>query len=97
MSKLLDDKDIITLIIHRLESIYSDVGEIKITAAKQEENLKEHMRRSDLLEEEVNLLKTQLKPLQNYLVMLQGLAKALALIGVAVSIIAGLAKISHLF
>lgn len=70
----------------------------------QEINLKEHMRRSDHLEEIAEALKerqdvdreartTELQPIQKHINMVEGAFKFLGLVGIIVSILGGIAKL----
>lgn len=51
----------------KVDSIREDISEIKITSAKQEVNLKNHMRRTELNEESLRLFEKKVLPaLQSY-------------------------------
>lgn len=63
------------------------------TLVKQEENLKEHMRRTELAERSIEKMDTDLKPIKKHVDMLQGVFKFIGLIATVVGIIAGLAKL----
>jgi hypothetical protein len=100
------------LILSRLDSFESSVrsldtkvGDLVAVSIKQEENLKEHMKRSDLLEkkldEETKELSMRLKPVEkhvNFVDVTIKLATALVLSTVAIlGLIEGFAKIKSLF
>lgn len=78
----------------KLDKIQSDISEIKVTLAVNTEQLKEHMRRSDLLEARVEQVNDELKPVQEHVAMLKGMAK---LLGGASGLLAAWAAIRRLF
>lgn len=43
----------------KIDKISSDIVDIKVTLGKQEENINHHIKRSDLLETQVDLLKNE--------------------------------------
>ena len=86
-----------------LDTIQRDVSDIKVTAARQEENLKEHMRRTELAEEGIKLarieaatkaqaLEEELRPVKNHVMMVNGVLKFIGLIGLLVGIAATILK-----
>lgn len=70
-----------------------DLTDIKVIQAKQEENLKEHMRRSLANEEAVEALKNQLIPIQKHVDSVSTILKFIGVIGTAITVVAGLIKI----
>jgi hypothetical protein len=69
--------------------IADDLGDLKVTAAKQEVNLAEHMRRTELAEKSIELLRSDVKPIQKHVAMLEGVLKALGILSVILGLIAG--------
>ena len=61
----------------KIDTIQKDIGQIKIILAEQHISLKEHIRRTELLE-------TALKPIEKHVAMTQG---ALKLIGFSIAFI----------
>lgn len=59
----------------KLDHISEEIGTIKVTLASQHEVLAEHVRRTNLLEEE-------LKPIKRHVHMVEGAIKLLAIIGI---------------
>jgi len=49
----------------KIDKIFDEVIELKVITIKQEENLREHMRRTELLEE-------QMKPVSRHVTMVKG-------------------------
>lgn len=93
--------DILRLIIDKvdkldikIDTIASDIVELKITSGKHEENLKEHMKRSDLLEKSQEVLFEELKPIKVHVHTVNGTFKFL---GIFTSIATGIAGILKFF
>lgn len=60
----------------------------------QEQNLKEHMRRSDHLEDVVETMREkEITPMRKHINMVEGAFKFLGILGVIVSVIGGILKI----
>lgn len=77
----------------KFDAVESRIDSIDKTLVKQEENLKEHMRRTDLAEKAIERVDSDLKPIKKHVDMLQGVVKFVTLIGVIVGIIGGVLKI----
>lgn len=70
------------------------LDEIDKTLVRQEENLKEHMKRSEHLENIVeNIQDKDLKPLARHVAMVNGASTFLVILGIVVGIISGILKI----
>jgi len=87
----------LTRIEKLIEQLSKDTTEklhhIDKTLVKQEENLKEHMRRTELAEKRLDSIETDLKPIKKHIVRLDGVVKFLGFIALIVGIGAGIAKI----
>lgn len=59
-----------------LEKQDNQLEEIRITLVKQEQNLKSHMRRTRLLEENVALLRREFNPIKTHVAVVNGITKA---------------------
>lgn len=70
----------------KLDLIQKDISEIKVSQARTEQDLKYHIKRTDLAEENIKLLREDIKPLAKHKAMFEG---ALKLIGI-LSIVLGL-------
>lgn len=46
----------------KLDSLNDKVGSLEVISARQEANVKQHMKRSDLLEKKVDILENDIKP-----------------------------------
>lgn len=74
-----------------------DISEIKETLVRQEEQLREHMRRSLANEKAVELLADEFKPVQKHVLNMQGALKLFVVIGIVAGAIAALLSlINHL-
>lgn len=78
-----------------LDKISEDVSELKITSAKQEENLKEHIRRTELAEENLQILRQEIEPLKQHVATINGILKIIGIISVIIGSIAGFFEISQ--
>ena len=76
-----------------LDKISDDVSELKVTSAKQEENLKEHIRRTELAEENLEILRTEIQPLKEHVIVINGILKIVGAVSVIVGSIAGMIRI----
>jgi len=64
----------------KLDKILNDVGEIKVVQAAQHVTLQEHIRRTELLEEDI-------KPIKRHVWMTEGIVKFIGLMGVFAGIV----------
>ena len=79
-------KDFTKMIEAKLDKLDHRLDSVDKTLVRQEENLKEHMRRTALLEEEV-------QPIKAHVHQLRGAGKFLALASSAIGILAVLYKV----
>lgn len=80
------DNEFFEKLYDKQERIADDVSDIKVTLAAQHESLKLHMRRSDALEAQVEIIKKDAN-------MLHGALKLIGLIGVISGIATSVLKI----
>lgn len=92
-----NDIGLLDIIIKKFESIDQNIIRVEErlngmdrTLVKQEENLKEHMKRSDLLEE-------QMAPVKKHVALVESVFKIVGAIGVLVATAAGIVKIIEFF
>jgi hypothetical protein len=76
-----------------LDKISEDISELKITSAKQEENIKEHIRRTELAEENLTMLRQEIEPLKQHVVAINGILKIIGLISIVIGSAAGFFEI----
>lgn len=85
--KLINDK--VDKLDNKIDSISQDIVHIKVTSAKHEENLKLHMKRSDMAEEGINLLKEELIPIKKHINTVDGIIKFMMIVSTFVGTILG--------
>jgi hypothetical protein len=75
-------------ILKKLDKLDDRLDSMDKTLVKQEANLAEHMRRTEVLEESVEYIrKSELKPIQNHVVMVEGVIKFIGFLSVVLGII----------
>lgn len=82
--------DFTTKVYVKLEEISKDMTELKITSAKQEVNLQEHMKRSDMLE-------AKMVPIEQHVSKVDGALKLIGFIGIISGIVLSVFEISSFF
>lgn len=87
------DNDILLLIQQKVEKISDDVGDIKVTQARHDEVLKDHIRRTELLEESNTLFQEELKPIKIHISQIDGIFKYIGVLSGIVTFILGLLKL----
>jgi hypothetical protein len=75
------------------ERVAERLGNIDVTLAHQASSLREHMRRTDLLEREQKEIRKDVKPLTRAHHMWAGVGKATAVIGTLLGVVAGILKV----
>jgi uncharacterized protein (UPF0335 family) len=93
----MNNERILELILAKVEKLDEKQGEMNATLAVNTEQLKEHIRRTDLLESSVSKLRSDLKPVEEHVATMQRagwLAKLAAKIAAGVvAFVAGLLKL----
>jgi hypothetical protein len=72
----------------KIDGISEKISEINVTLAAQHISLKEHIRRTEILE-------TRLEPIESHVLLMNSSAKIISLVGIVMGVIAGLAEILH--
>lgn len=83
-------------IFNTLDKIQEDISDLKIVSVKQEENLKEHIRRTELAEENISLLRKEVEPVKHYVAVINGTLKVIGFISVIVGTLAGIFQIINI-
>lgn len=91
------EKEFLDKIIATQEKISDDIIGIKVIQAKHDENLKEHMRRSDALENANKLLAQELEPIKKHVNHVDGALRALGALATIIGVLAGIVKILSYF
>jgi uncharacterized protein (UPF0335 family) len=76
-----------------LDKIQADISEIKVLDAVQNEQLRDHMRRSDLLEKRVEQVNDELKPVLEHVTMVKGVFKFLGGVGFLAGLLEALRRL----
>lgn len=76
-----------------LDKISEDISALKVTSAKQEENIKEHIRRTEIAEENLDLIRKEIEPLKEHVIVINGFLKIVGAISVIVGSVAGMIRI----
>ena len=80
-----------------LNKISEDISELKITSAKQEENIKEHIRRTELAEENIQLIREEIKPLKEHVVAINGTLKIIGILSIVFGCITAIIELGIKF
>lgn len=80
----------------KLDRVIEAIHRIDVTLARQEENLREHMRRTEIAEKSIETLRAEVKPVQQHVLRVEGIIKALTVSGVVVGIVTGLIKVMEI-
>lgn len=81
----------------KLDKIAEDIVEIKVTLAEQAQQLKHHIYRSDLNEENIELLRTEVKPLGKHVATVNGVLKGIGGLAVLATIVKGVIEVVKFF
>jgi tetrahydromethanopterin S-methyltransferase subunit G len=78
----------------KLDQVIDTLSRIDSTLAAQHESLEDHIRRTNVAEENIDLIRKDLKPIQNHVSMVKG---AMKLIGVVCAIVGAIAAVAAVF
>ena len=67
-----------------------DINEIKIMLANIETDIRHHIKRTDLLEEEVRAWRRDMEPVQKHITVVNGLGKLLLILAAVASAVAAM-------
>ena len=97
------NKDVLDLVVNHLERIEGKVDKLderldsaEKIAIKQEHNLEEHMKRSDLLEQSQNALQEAVKPILKIYTVAWGICKIVAATALVVTLVSGILRLLNL-
>ena len=82
-----------TFVIQKLDDMGRDITDIKVILAKQETHLAEHIKRSDLLEEKVSILREEVYKSKGIKDFMLFIVKISSLPAAIIALIAALKKI----
>jgi len=86
-----------TKIIEKLDTQSTDISEIRVDVAKNTISLDEHMRRTDIADENIQIIRSELKPLQKHVDAVNTILKLVGFLAVATGAIIGLSQVVGLF
>lgn len=84
--------DIWNKIEAKLDKISEDVIDIKLVQVRHDENLKEHMHRSELLEERTDIIFAELEPIKAHISQTDGALKFMGILGTVTTIVLGILR-----
>jgi len=87
--------DKIDKLTDKVDFVKDNITDIKVIQARHDENLKEHMRRTTLLEEADQRIVEELKPIKLHVSQVDGVFKFLAVGSAIAGAIAGILKLFH--
>lgn len=70
----------------KIDKLTEKLGNIDSTLAAQHVSLKEHMKRSDLLEKQIDVIKKELSPIQKHVFMVTGALKLIGSAGLIITL-----------
>lgn len=82
-----------TIINNKLDKLDSRIDNVDITLAKQSILLDEHIKRTGIAEENIGMLRADLKPVEAHVSMVQGAIKLIAFGAVIIGAAAGIVRI----
>jgi chromosome segregation ATPase len=77
----------------KVDETLEKISEINITLTKQHFSLEEHIKRTRLAEENIEILRSELKPVEKHVSNMQFLAKTILFIGSAAALVASILAI----
>lgn len=78
------EKELLLRLHDKVDVITDKINDIEIVQIRHEENLKEHIRRTDLAEERLEFIENEVKPMLEGASFLKTVAKMVAYIGSAI-------------
>lgn len=82
---------------HKIDEINEKLSSIDVTLTKQASQLEHHIYRTDLAEENINVLREELKPVQKHVQQVSGVLKFFGLLAVFAGIIKAIVEVYKLF
>lgn len=83
----MSELEMLERLYEKVEQVAQDQSEMKVTLAGQAVQLEEHVRRSTTNETNLELLRKEFKPIQIHVAAVNGVFKAIAILGSVVAII----------
>ena len=77
-----------------VKELRQEVADVRSTLVRNTSSLEHHIRRTDLLEESLDLMRVELKPISTHVAVVGALAKIVVFAGSLVGLIAGVLKLT---
>lgn len=73
----------------KLDKIVEHIGNIDITLAKQSVQLESHIKRTEIAEQNIDMLRKDFKPVEKHVMMVSGALKLVGALALVASIVEG--------
>lgn len=80
-------------VLDKLDEMGKHLNSIDVTLAKQEVNLDNHIRRTDLAEESISLIRDEIKPIKKHIHMMEGALKLIGVLSLVVGLLYGVVRL----
>lgn len=87
-------EDQFAYLVAKIEAVLGRVHSIDRTLVRQEQSLADHIRRTELAEESIKMLRTDFKPVQKHIYMVNGILKFIGFLTVVASLTVAILKIT---
>lgn len=77
----------------KVDKLDMRLDNVDVTLGKQQVELSDHIRRTEIAEQNITLIRSEIKPIQKHVDMIHGALKLLGLVTSIVGLIAGVIKI----
>lgn len=77
---MLDERDFVQLILDKLDRVESHLGSIDVTMVRNTVSLEEHVKRTNLLEQNIDDLKGEFKPVKDHVDFVRHSSKFVAIV-----------------
>lgn len=91
-----DLKQDVLRVEEKVDGIKTELTDIAVILAKQEVNIDIHIKRTNLLEESLDHLRKELKPVERHVAMMHGAAKLIGVMAVLAAIVKAIVEIYKL-
>lgn len=78
---------------NKLDKTNERLNDIDKTLVKQEASLSEHIRRTEINEEAIGLVRDEMKPVKKHIYMMEGALKLLGVLSLLVGLLVGVLKL----
>jgi hypothetical protein len=86
-------KHILNRLEHKMDITDSKISNIDVTLAKQEEQLRFHIKRTDLLQSSIEQVEKEIKPIQVHVNRMDGAIKLLGFISLLIGVCGSILKL----